>query len=110
MTRRILFILLPFVPLLAGWIFLRRPAAAPGVYVCETGGGRGLVTVRFTETAAATAADETEADLVAEGWKRTPVCTPTFRLLMRGKAVTALLAENAGGRTRITTLQTRDDL
>ncbi len=104
------FIVLALAPLLAGWIFFRRQAAQDGSYVCETNGGRSCVTVRFVSADAAAAADEAENALVAEGWRRAPVCTPTFRLLLRGEAVTALLAEKLDGRTRITTLQSRDDL
>ena len=110
MTRRIAFMFLSVVPLLAGWMFLRRSATVQDAYVCDTDGGRSRVTVRFTGAAATAAADEAEAALAADGWKRAPVCTPTFRLLMRGEALTALLAEDVGGRTRITTLQTRNDL
>ena len=109
MSKRALFVL-ALVPLLAGWIFFRKAAPQSGDYVCETGGGRGTVTVRFVDVAAAAAADDVETALAADGWRRAPVCTPTFRLMLRGDAVTAFLAEETGGRTRITMLQTRGDL
>ena len=109
MTKRTLAVLV-LVPLLAGWIFFRRSAPKDGDYTCDTGGGRGTVTVRFVESGSVAAADELEAELAASGWRRAPVCTPTFRMMLRGSAVTALLAEDVGGRTRITMLQTRDDL
>ena len=107
---RIAWLLLPILPLLAGWIFFRKPAAPSGDCICEMDGGRGVVTVRFAGLDAVPAADEAEASLAAEGWQRAPVCTPTFRLMLRGNAVTAFLAEDVGGRTRITMLQTRNDL
>ena len=108
--RSLALMLLPLLPLLAGWIFFRKPAAPSGDCVCEINNGRGIVTVQFAELAAVEAADETEANLAADGWQRAPVCTPTFRLMLRGNAVTAFLAEDTGGRTRITMLQTRNDL
>ena len=111
MSKRFLaFMLLPLLPLLAGWIFFRRPAAPSGDCICEMDDGRGIVTVRFAEISAVEAADEAEANLAADGWHRAPVCTPTFRLMLRGNAVTAFVAEDTGGRTRITMLQTRNDL
>ena len=109
MKRRLL-LLLPLVTLFAGWIFLRRPAAAEGGAECEVGSGRTTVTVRYSAAAAAAAAEEAERAFAAEGWRRAPVSTPTFRLLLRGEAVVALLAEEVNGRTRITTLQSRNDL
>ena len=109
-NRSIAMLLILALPLLAGWIFFRRPAAPSYDCVCKVDGGRSVVTVRFADVSAVAAADETEADLAADGWTRAPVCTPTFRLMMRGDAVTAFLAEDVGGRVRITMLQTRNDL
>ncbi len=108
--RSLALLLLPILPLLAGWIFFRRPAAPSGDYVCEMNDGRNVVTVKFAEIAAVAAADEIEESLAADGWHRAPVCTPTFRLMLRGSAVATFLAEEVGGRTRITMLQTRNDL
>lgn len=105
-----IFVVLALLPLLSGWIFFRRAAGKSGDCVCEADGGRSTLTVRFEAAAAAAAADEVENSLAADGWRRAPVCTPTFRLLLRGSAVAALLAEDVGGRTRITMLQTREDL
>ncbi|MBR4654523.1 MAG: hypothetical protein IKO72_14280 [Kiritimatiellae bacterium] len=105
-----LVLVLAMIPVLAGWIFLRRPAGTSAECTCELLGGRCTVSVRFSDLSAVEAADREASSLSADGWQAAPVCTPTFRLMTRGGAVAALLAENAEGRTRVTLLQSRDDL
>ena len=106
MTRRALLLLLA-VPLFAGWIFFRQARRNTDEYAAAFQDGRSAVTVSFVPAGAVQAADDAEAALRAEGWKPAPVSTPTFRLLVKGQGVAALLAEDLRGQTRVTLLKTR---
>ena len=44
------------------------------------------------------------AEYVSEGWTPAPVCTPTFKLLLRGHDLAAILAEDLPGGTTVTEL------
>ena len=90
----------------AGWFFQGsgRPALPPGGWQTELAGGRTSVNVWQTSGTAASAAAAREAAYVAEGWTPAPVCTPTFKLLLRGHDLAAILAEDLPGGTTVTEL------
>ena len=90
----------------AGWFFMRTraPSLPPGGWKGELGGGRTSVRVWQATGTAASAAAAREAAYVAEGWTPAPVCTPTFKLLLRGHDLAAILAEDLPGGTTVTEL------
>ena len=90
----------------AGWFFLRdgAPSLPPGGWQGELGGGRTSVKVWQAPGTAASAAAAREAEYVSEGWTPAPVCTPTFKLLLRGHDLAAILAEELPDGTTVTEL------
>ena len=80
----------------AGWFFMRTraPSLPPGGWQGELGGGRTSVRVWQATGTAASAAAATPA----------PVCTPTFKLLLRGHDLAAILAEDLPDGTTVTEL------
>ena len=90
----------------AGWFFQKagRPVLPPGGWQSEIAGGRTSVNVWQTSGTAASAAAAREAAYVSEGWTPLPVCTPTFKLLLRGHDLAAILAEDLPDGTTVTEL------
>ena len=90
----------------AGWFFMRTraPSLPPGGWQGELGGGRTSVKVWQAPGTAASAAAAREAEYVSEGWTPAPVCTPTFKLLLRGHDLAAILAEGLSDGTTVTEL------
>ena len=90
----------------AGWFFQKagRPVLPPGGWQSEIAGGRTSVNVWQTSGTAASAAAAREADYVSEGWTPLPVCTPTFKLLLRGHDLAAILAEDLSDGVTVTEL------
>ena len=90
----------------SGWFFQRTgaPALPSGGGRIELAGERTVVNVWQTPGTAASAAAAREAAYVAEGWTPAPVCTPTFKLLLRGHDLAAILAEDLPGGTTVTEL------
>ena len=90
----------------AGWFFQtsRAPSLPPGGWQGELGGGRTSVRVWQATGTAASAAAAREAEYVSEGWTPAPVCTPTFKLLLRGHDLAAILAEDLPDGTTVTEL------
>ena len=90
----------------AGWFFMRTraPSLPPGGWQGELGGGRTSAKVWLAPGTAASAAAAREAEYVAEGWTPAPVCTPTFKLLLRGHDLAAILAEDLPDGTTVTEL------
>ena len=90
----------------AGWFFLRTgaPSLPPGGWQAELAGGRTSVNVWRAPGTAASAAAAREAEYVSEGWTPLPVSTPTFKFLLRGHDLAAILAEDLPGGTTVTEL------
>ena len=90
----------------AGWFFQKAggPTLPPGGWQSEIAGGRTSVNVWRASGTAASAAAAREAAYVSEGWTPAPVCTPTFKLLLRGHDLAAILAEDLPGGTTVTEL------
>lgn len=90
----------------AGWFFMRTgvPSLPPGGWQGELGDGRTSVSVWQAPGTAEVAAAAREAAYVSEGWTPAPVCTPTFKLLLRGHDLAAILAEDLPGGTTVTEL------
>lgn len=90
----------------AGWFFQQpgAPSLPSGGWQGELGGGKTAVSVWQTPGTAASAAAAREAAYVAEGWTPAPVCTPTFKLLLRGHDLAAILAEELPDGTTVTEL------
>lgn len=90
----------------AGWFLLRAgaPSLPPGGWETELAGGRTSVKVWQAPGTAASAAAAREAEYVSEGWTPAPVCTPTFKLLLRGHDLAAILAEDLPDGTTVTEL------
>ena len=90
----------------AGWFFMRTraPSLPPGGWQGELGGGRTSVRVWRASGTAASAAAAREAAYVSEGWTPLPVCTPTFKLLLRGHDLAAILAEDLSDGVTVTEL------
>ena len=90
----------------AGWFFRQpgTPSLPSGGWQGELGGGRTSVSVRHAPGTAAAAAAAREAAYVAEGWTPAPVCTPTFKLLLREHDLAAILAEDLPDGTTVTEL------
>lgn len=90
----------------ASWFFQQpsTPPLPPGGWHGELSGGRTSVSVWQTPGTAASAASAREAAYVAEGWTPAPVCTPTFKLLLRGHDLAAILAEDLPDGTTVTEL------
>lgn len=92
----------------AAWFF-QGPAVPipPGGWTTELRGGRTSVNVWQAVGTAEAAAAEREAAYVSDGWTPAPVCTPTFKLLLRGHDMAAILAEELPGGTTVTELLRR---
>ena len=90
----------------AGWFFQKAggPALPPGGWQTELAGGRTSVNVWRASGTAASAAAAREAAYVSEGWTPLPVCTPTFKLLLRGHDLAAILAEDLSDGATVTEL------
>ena len=90
----------------AGWLFMRTraPSLPSGGWQGELGGGRTSVRVWQATGTAASAAAAREAEYVSEGWTPLPVSTPTFKLLLRGHDLAAILAEDLPDGTTVTEL------
>ena len=90
----------------AGWFFQGGggPSLPPGGWQTELAGGRTSVNVWQTSGTAASAAAAREAVYVSEGWTPLPVCTPTFKLLLRGHDLAAILAEDLSDGVTVTEL------
>ena len=90
----------------AGWFFQGGggPSLPPGGWQTELAGGRTSVNVWRAPGAAASAAAAREAAYVSEGWTPLPVCTPTFKLLLRGHDLAAILAEDLSDGVTVTEL------
>ena len=90
----------------SGWFFQRTgaPALPSGGGRIELAGERTVVNVWQAPGTAASAAAAREAAYVAEGWTPAPVCTPTFKLLLRGHDLAAILAEDLPDGTTVTEL------
>ena len=90
----------------SGWFLLRtrEPPVPPGGWQGELDGGRTSVKVWQAPGTAASAAAAREAEYVSEGWTPAPVCTPTFKLLLRGHDLAAILAEDLPDGTTVTEL------
>ena len=90
----------------AGWFFQQpsAPSLPPGGWQGELGGGRTSVSVWQAPGTAAAAAAAREAAYVAEGWTPAPVCTSTFKLLLREHDLAAILAEDLPDGTTVTEL------
>ena len=90
----------------AGWFFQEsgRPALPPGGWQTELAGGRTSVNVWRAPGTAVSAAAAREAAYVSDGWTSLPVSTPTFKLLLRGHALAAILAEDLPDGTTVTEL------
>ena len=93
----------------AGWVFMRsvRPAAPNGGWQTEFSGGRTSVNVWRASGTAESAAAAREAEYRAEGWTSAPVCTPTFKLMLRDGDLAAVLAEDRPGGVTVTELVRR---
>ncbi len=93
----------------AGWFLLRtrEPPVPPGGWETELADGRSTVKVWQVPGTAAQAAAAREAEYVSEGWTPTPVCTPTFKLLLREHDFAAILAEDLPEGTTVTELLRR---
>ena len=93
----------------AGWFLLRAgaPSLPPGGWETELAGGRTSVKVWQVPGTAAQAAAAREAEYVSEGWTPAPVCTPTFKFLLRGHDFAAILAEDLPEGTTVTELLRR---
>ena len=93
----------------AGWVFMRtsRQAAPHGGWQTELAGGRTSVNVWRAPGTAESAAAAREAEYRAEGWISAPVCTPTFKLMLRGSDLAAILAEDLPGGVSVTELLRR---
>ena len=93
----------------AGWFFLRarEPSMPPGGWETELADGRTSVKVWQAPGSAASAAAAREAEYVSEGWTPAPVCTPTFKLLLREHDLAAILAEDLPEGTAVTELLRR---
>ena len=85
----------------AGWFYQQPgvPSLPSGGWQGELYGGRTSVSVWQTPGTAAS-----EAAYVAEGWTPAPVCTPTFKLLLREHDLVAILAEDLSDGTTVTEL------
>ena len=86
---------------------VRRLIVAAALLACAvagSGGGRTSVRVWQATGTAASAAAAREAEYVSEGWTPAPVCTPTFKLLLRGHDLAAILAEDLPDGTTVTEL------
>ncbi len=90
----------------AGWFFQTSgtPALPPGGWQGELGGGRTSARVWQAPGTAAAAAAAREAEYIADGWTPAPVCTPTFKLMLREHDLAAILAEDLPGGTTVTEL------
>jgi len=90
----------------AGWVFMRtaQPAAPNGGWQTELSGGRTSVSVWRASGTAESAAAAREAEYRAEGWSSAPVCTPTFKLMLRDGDIAAVLAEDLTGGVTVTEL------
>ena len=90
----------------AGWFFQKAggPVLPPGGWQSEIAGGRTSVNVWQTSGTAASAAAAREAAYVSEGWTPLPVCTPTFKLLLREHDLAAILAEDLSDGVTVTEL------
>ena len=90
----------------AGWFFQKagRPVLPPGGWQSEIAGGRTSVNVWRAPGSAVSAAAAREAAYVSDGWTSLPVSTPTFKLLLRGHDLAAILAEDLPDGTTVTEL------
>ena len=90
----------------AGWFFQKAGGSTlpPGGWQSEIAGGRTSVNVWRASGTAASAAAAREAAYVSEGWTPLPVCTPTFKLLLRGHDLAAILAEDLSDGVTVTEL------
>ena len=93
----------------AGWVFMRtaRPTAPNGGWQTEFSGGRTSVNVWRASGTAESAATAREAEYRADGWISAPVCTPTFKLMLRDGDLAAVLAEDLPGGVTVTELVRR---
>lgn len=96
----------------AGWVFMRtvRPSAPDGGWRTELSGGRTSVSAWRASGTAESAAAAREAEYMAEGWSSTPVCTPTFKLMLRDGDLAAVLAEDLPDGVAVTELVRRGAL
>ncbi len=96
----------------AGWVFMRttRPAMPSGGWQTELAGGRTSVNVWRASGTAVSAAAAREAEYRAEGWTSAPVCTPTFKLMLREHDLAAILAEELPDGVTVTELLRRNVL
>ena len=110
-TRKLAFAaILTFVAIgSAGWVFMRtaQPTAPNGVWQTELSGGRTSVKTWHASGTAESAAVAREAEYRAEGWISAPVCTPTFKLMLRDGDLAAVLAEDLPGGVTVTELVRR---
>ena len=90
----------------AGWFFQKAggPALPPGGWQTELAGGRTSVNVWRAPGTAVSAAAAREAAYVSDGWTSLPVSTPTFKLLLRGHDLAAILAEDLSDGVTVTEL------
>ena len=93
----------------AGWVFMRTPAPAmpPGGWQAVFAGGRTSASVWREGGTAASAAAAREAKYRSAGWTSAPVCTPTFKLMLRGRDFAAILAEDLPDGVAVTELLRR---
>ena len=93
----------------AGWVFMRtaQPTAPSGDWQTEISGGRTSVNTWRASGTAESAASAREAEYRAEGWTSAPVCTPTFKLMLRDGDLAAVLAEDLPDGVAVTELVRR---
>ena len=93
----------------AGWVFMRtsRLTAPSGGFQVDISGGNTSVNVWRAPGTAESAAAAREAEYRAEGWISAPVCTPTFKLMLRGSDLAAILAEDLPDGVSVTELLRR---
>ncbi len=105
------FILLIGVLLNAGWFFVMRPASFESDIQCVTGNGRNILGFTQVPGNAVSAGMMIEEKYLSEGWQAAPVCTPTFKLFMRGADMAFVLTEDASaGGAVITEFRQRNSL
>ena len=93
----------------AGWVFMRtaQPTAPSVGWQTEISGGRTSVNTWRASGTAESAASAREAEYRAEGWISAPVCTPTFKLMLRDGDLAAVLAEDLPDGVAVTELVRR---
>ncbi len=94
----------------AGWFFIQRPASFESDIQCATGNGRNLLGFTHVSGNAISAGMQIEEKYIAEGWEASPVCTPTFKLFLRGDDMAFVLTEDSTGGAVITEFRQKNNL